>query len=771
MFRKTIYTSPNMLPASRLCLGIGLASVIATAGAAPPSVESSEYQKSDHLAGINVAPAWTAKLLGSGVSVAILDTGVRASHIDLRGRIGSGGYNFLSPDANPDDDHVGNTKGHGTASASIISGIWNGIGGAGIAPSAKIIPIKIADSEFNSTPDLIARGVHYANTKTAARIILIQPTRHKLSSSEFDNLRGASSKGKLLIAPAGNDGNDGPQDPARQFSTLGDSALVVGSHDNGLRSNFSNGAKGVAQNYIMAPGRDVLTAGNVSDSFFRFNTGTSMAAPQVAAAAALLMAHSPQLSGAQIAKILKESATDLGAPGVDDKYGWGALNIERALAPIGAITIPVEEDPDPEEDPPASDEESVTDKPSSGSSGSGGGAGLALGALVVGGVGYALIRNSTAADSTLVVDDYGRTYELDLETRVTVRNPGPSAQSVLKELDSQAVEETLIQRNDLTLTATYLSTGSMDFHHPGYTKEYSQDRPVRMQITGTDNVSSSFAFGINQSVRLVGQGGQEWEEASALASSFRSDSFDMPFLGFSDMGYHAAYEVTWKEGWRTGLTFAAIDDQKKYGLKSESSSLKMGFNDSRYSLNMQLGLLEEDGSVLGGSSGGALSVSGAETLFGALRARFMISSNWSVVSQYTHGITWTKNSANSLVKDFSEIHSNSWGLGLIGRNLLSRGDAFGFAVAQPLRTIGGDADVSVPYYNPSVGGVAFREDRVNLVPEGTETAFEFFYRRPITNRVQWLSYLAHRSQPLHQKNGSQTSVVGAFSWKFGTSSR
>ena len=755
--------------ALRAYLGFGLGLVIAPAGAGP-DVASAEYKNSPHLAGISVAPAWSAKLLGSGVSVAILDTGIRATHLDLRGQIASGGYNFIEPGTDPDDDHVGNTDGHGTASASIIAGKWNGMGGAGIAPGAKVIPIKIANSEFVTSSALIARGVHHANTKTTARVILIQPVRHTLSNSEFDTFRAATVNGKLLVAPAGNYAADGPENPGGQFLQLGDSALVVGSHDNGFRSNFSNGAKGVAQNYIMAPGRNVLVAGNISDSFYRTTTGTSMAAPQVAAAAALLMAHSPQLSGAQIAKILKESATDLGAPGVDDKYGWGALNVERALAPIGAITIPVEEDPDPEEDPSGSEEESVTDKPSSGSSGSGGGAGLALAALVVGGVGYALVRNSDDLDDTLVLDEYGRTYELDLETRVSVRNPGPSAESVLKELDNQAVQETLIQRNDLTLTATYSSTGSMDFRQPAYNEEFPQDRPVRMQITGTDNASSSFAFGINQSVRLIDQGGQQWEEASALASSFRSDSFDMPFLGFSDMGYHAAYEVTSQEGWRTGLTFAAIDDQKKYGLKSESSSLKVGFRDSRYSLNMRLGLLEEDGSVLGGSSGGALSVSGAETLFGALRGRIMISSNWSIVSQYTHGVTWTTNSANSLVKNFSEIQSNSWGLGLIGRNLLRRGDAFGFALAQPLRTIGGQADLSVPYYNPSVAGVGFRQDRVNLVPEGTETAFELFYRRPITNRVQWLSYLVHRSQPLHQKNGSQTSVVGAFSWKFGTSS-
>ncbi len=156
------------------------------------------------------------------------------------------------------------------------------------------------------------------------RIILIQPTRHKLSSSEFDNLRGASSKGRL-IAPA-NDCNDGPQVPPDNFQHSAILHSLSALTTNGLRSNFSNGAE--SSPYIMAPGRDDASCGNISDSFYscrNVDGGTA-----VAAAAALLMAHSPQLSGAQMAKILKESATDLGAPGVDDKYGWGALNIEKS---------------------------------------------------------------------------------------------------------------------------------------------------------------------------------------------------------------------------------------------------------------------------------------------------------------------------------------------------------------------------------------------------------------------------------------------------------
>ncbi|MDP6947361.1 MAG: S8 family serine peptidase, partial [Myxococcota bacterium] len=182
-------------------------------------------------------------------------------------------------------------------------------------------------------------------------------------------------------------------------------------------SSFSNGAAGVETNFITALGQDVVAAGNRSDDDYFRVTGTSMAAPQVAAAAALIWGHSPKLTASQVAFILKSTATDIGAAGVDSRTGVGALNIEAALAPIGIITAPIDDEEEEEE------EEEEEDSSDSGSGSSGGGAGVALAALVVGGVGYALIGNSPDLSETLVLDEFGRTYELDLETRISVRNP------------------------------------------------------------------------------------------------------------------------------------------------------------------------------------------------------------------------------------------------------------------------------------------------------------------------------------------------------------
>ncbi len=78
---------------------------------------------------------------------------------------------------------------------------------------------------------------------------------------------------------------------------------------------------------------------------------------------------------------------------------------------------------------------------------------------------------------------------------------------------------------------------------------------------------------------------------------------------------------------------------------------------------MKLGLLEEHGNLLGGASNGALSVEQAQTMFGEIRSKVVLGPTWSLVGQYTHGITWAKDRANTLVSDFSNIESMSWGVG------------------------------------------------------------------------------------------------------------
>ena len=763
-------------------IGVLLALSVSAAGATP-DVNSGEYFNQPYLAGIKVVPAWDAGLLGAGVVVADLDSGVRATHVDLVGKIAPGGYDFVNDDDDPDDDEDSITDGHGTASAGIIVGNWNGVGVGGIAPSARVLPVKITDEKNETNGTLISQGVDYAAANPSVRIILLEAVGASTSAEEFNSFVSAVAKGKLIIAPSGNAALAGPFSPASSFAALGGAGLIVGSHNGaGALSPFSNGAQGVETNFITAPGQGVVAAGNrADDAYFRVN-GTSMAAPQVAAAAALIWGHSPGLTAAQVAQILKTTATDIGAAGVDSRTGVGALNIEAALAPIGIITAPVEEeDTDDSESSTEDGEESAsddseasedsTDSENSGSSGgsSGGGAGVALAALVVGGVGYALIGNSSDLEETLVLDDFGRTYELDLETRVSVRNPGPSAKSVVQELDTEEVGETLIERSDFRVSTVYWADRPKALSPLDDPLADEQSSPARMRIQTTHEGNLHTAFGLNQPLTLFDQSLDTHSTAGQLAGGFRSDAFSNPFFGFTAEGYHGAIAYAPKHGLQSGLSFASVDDGDRYGLQSDTSSVHLGIAGNAFGVGATLGLMEEEGNLLGGASGGALSASRAQTFFTVLRGHLDFAKHWSLIGKYTHGLTFADDYEKSLLSDFSQIESNSWGMGLAGRHVFSRGDQLGFGVSQPLRTIDGDVEVSTPYWDPGRARVGFNSTRTSLVPNGLETSLEFFYRKPLGKRAQFITYMVVREEPLHRKeSGPQASVIGVVRWRFGS---
>ena len=393
---------------------------------------------------------------------------------------------------------------------------------------------------------------------------------------------------------------------------------------------------------------------------------------------------------------------------------------------------------------------------------------MALGALVVGGVGYALLGNSPDLKETLVLDEYGRAYELDLETRVTVRNPGPSAQSALEELATEQVKETLIQRSDLQMTASYaLDSRSTPWWINSEPAINDPDRLVRMSMSARYSDGTHYALGVNQSLSgfhpsLVGQTG-----TPSLAQAFQSSAFSTPLAGFTALGYHGGWGFVSQTGWQGGLSFAFVDEQKRYGLKSDNSALHAGLQRNRWGIGLRMDLLEEDGNLMGGASEGALSVSRARTISGALRGHLELTPRWSVVGKYTEALTWTESRQVSLVRDFSEIQSNSWGIGLLGRDLLAQNDAFGAAWSQPLRTYRGDVRVSVPYWNPQSGGINFKTRRTSLATDGAEHAFELFYRKPLGAHARLIAYLVHREQPLHRRgSGARTSLVGAWQLDF-----
>ena len=215
---------------------------------------------------------------GSGVVVAVLDTGVLATHEDLVGRVDTvNDYDFENRDSNATDD---STSGHGTHVAGVIAAtLNNGVGVAGVANQATILPMKVLDATGTGEASVVAEAVRYA-ADHGAKVINMSLASATQSSALADAcLYAAREKDVVVCGAVGNDGLNSVYYPGASTEVLG-----VGSTEADDRlSLFSN--YGVPVDFT-APGRSIKSTMNTG--LYAAKSGTSMAAPHVAGVAALI---------------------------------------------------------------------------------------------------------------------------------------------------------------------------------------------------------------------------------------------------------------------------------------------------------------------------------------------------------------------------------------------------------------------------------------------------------------------------------------------------
>ncbi|MFG1609971.1 S8 family serine peptidase [Actinoplanes sp. NPDC049265] len=256
---------------------------------------------------------------GQGITVGLIDTGVNVKHRDLKQAVLPGLDTGTSGgDGRSDYD------GHGTQMAGVIAGRGHdgGSGVLGIAPSAELLPVSITLNGLTDSSDAV-KGLDFA-VKHGAKVINMSFTMP--SSPELqDAVRRARAADVVLVAGAGNKNQLG--DGA--FPALYHEVLSVGAIDRkGKIADVSVANEGVD---IVAPGVDILSTSNRAASGYNLGTGTSDATAIVSGAAALIRAKYPDLSAADVVHRLTATATDAGPKGRDDSYGYGRLNLMKAL--------------------------------------------------------------------------------------------------------------------------------------------------------------------------------------------------------------------------------------------------------------------------------------------------------------------------------------------------------------------------------------------------------------------------------------------------------
>lgn len=291
-----------------------------------------------HLATLRLTEAHSLSR-GDGVVVAVIDSGVDASHPDLEGNVIAGADAFDGAGDGRIDNH-----GHGTAVASVIAGRGHGAGRGdgvlGIAPGAKILPINVVDPDSGAAnPELVGRAIRRAVDLGADVIcVAIAGGYH---ASQADAIALAMRRDILVVAAAGNR----PDLVLMGSPASIDEAVAVGAvaRDGRLTDQSLTGP----QLDVTAPGSEIQAA--APGGGYRPLSGTSMSAGVVAGVAALILAAHPEADATEQLQRLLWTAADAGAPGPDDDYGFGIVDPPAALAgeptdprrrPTGDPTVP-----------------------------------------------------------------------------------------------------------------------------------------------------------------------------------------------------------------------------------------------------------------------------------------------------------------------------------------------------------------------------------------------------------------------------------------------
>ncbi len=272
------------------------------------------------------APAGWRVGAGTGVTVAVVDTGV-SKVADLGDTEVLPGVSFVPLRRSADDDN-----GHGThVAGTIAQSTNNGIGVAGVAPRARILPLKALSGAGFGQSQWIASAIDEAVDQGAQVINLsLGGPQSKVIQVAVEK---AAAQGVIVVAAAGNTGREGVGWPARSPGAIGVSAT---GPDDGL-APYSTWGAGVD---IAAPGgdktrsgggilQDTIDSGKSGHAYKEFQ-GTSMATPHVAGAAAVLLSAGAG-SPAEVRDALYASATDLGEPGMDTRFGHGRLDVAAAV--------------------------------------------------------------------------------------------------------------------------------------------------------------------------------------------------------------------------------------------------------------------------------------------------------------------------------------------------------------------------------------------------------------------------------------------------------
>ena len=638
--------------------------------------------------------AWAKR--GNGVSVAVIDSGIRADHREFQGALAAGFNAFTGLSGT---NAVTDTNGHGTHVASIIGARVNSFGMAGVASRATIVPVQVFNGP-STTDAIVARGITWANSRRAF-IVNMSLGGPVASPTMRQAMQAGVNAGQLYVVAAGNEGQANPAWPAR-FATESwarGQIIVVGAVDaNNRIASFSNRAGDARNFFLVAPGTSIIGAYHTSSTAYAAMSGTSMAAPVVAGSAAVVKGAWPWLTAQQVASVLFTTATDLGAPGVDAVFGRGMVNLNRALQPVGRVAAVGASGP-------------VT---------------VGTSATGSGGATFGPMAAASAAGATVgvVFDDFGRDFGYDFGWRTSLSRPtaatvaGQSLSARMgAPLDSYDVPGGRLSFGEVSATASdgSVSSGSVRFDAAsgaGWAVAVGDATALTGALAGSSAVAATETAGSAFAGLIQGN--------AAGASIWR------PVTSQVTLGFSARVEDT-------PDTFATVDRGPQARTGAAVVDASVTWQDGPVRLGASVTAVSEQRGRLGNVDSSEQALAGsAQTLATTVTAAWQAGANTSLVASVAAGSTAPQAGAvASVVRDVERTGTAAWSVALVQSNVLRPGDRLDVSVGMPLTSVSGAVNMRMATGADLETGAPIIEDRrIPLRSQTPEQRAEIAYVSP-----------------------------------------
>jgi hypothetical protein len=695
----------------------------------PNTYRTTEYHQMGALDSVNAAEAYALGYTGAGVIVGV---------VDFNFQLGSGEVNYHPASVGPNPQSIAlyeaqigepaSADPHGHAVAAIIAARKNDSLVHGIAFNAQVLAVdyfsNVNPTQFWQSGALYhvsdpwtyitSRGVKVINTSFGydeGDIISNPPPVTEYYVTESPSL--AVINGALLVSSAGNNGHSSPSlsnlDIIAELSSLnlltsGPGAFIIAGSVNGNNqiSSFSDRAGGARDHYMVAPGEGVTVPWFGSQASV---SGTSISAPLISGAAAIILERWPSLTGRQIADILFQSATDLGTPGVDSIYGHGLLNVEAALQPMGIGLMAVPNGANP--------------------------ALYATGMVLSPAFGNAPKFRAALAE-VIILDGFGRDFTMDASRAVYSRPSVPGLFDVMEQrFRWHGVSYQLGGDAEFSYTVRETSADSLNSVRSLNGSEDIESHETVFQFSGTrDEMSWSAGTGLSLRDALTPREFEDPFTVVSLTGAF------YPMIGVG-RGTFATARFALSES--TGVSFGIAEEQVRDTYAgapfapddwSHAAAVRLDHTWGPSRFDFELGALVESGGVLGTLAAGGLKLSEqAATGWTSATAETALGERWSLKASMTIAATGVQHPGSSLISSLGPVYATSFSFGVASKNLFARGDALAFVVGQPLRVE--EAPVSLVIgtgRDRTTGDVIMAPSETSLAPSGRAIDLEAAYR-------------------------------------------